>query len=135
VSETKPKSNTYIWVAVIAAAIYWYNSNNKSAPGPTPDPVPSPNQLVQSVESILPTLKKEFRKIFAESAAKVESGEIKSDLQLFEFVNPATKAAREAANKPFDVQLDLSLPRNDDGTFSGKEKEAAALLRRIAESW
>jgi hypothetical protein len=135
-SETKSNPN-YLLLIIVAGAVYWFATNKNATPDPSPDPrpEPTPNQLADSVMSILPTLKVEFRRIFEESAAKVESGEITSDSQLLEFVLPATKSAREQANKPFDTQLDLALPRNDDGTFLGKEKEAAALLRKIAKSW
>lgn len=117
----------------MAGAVYWFATNRSTDVGPNPPPVP--NQLSDAVKSVLPTMKTEFRRIFEESASKVESGEITSDAQLFGFVNPATKAARETANKPFDTQLDLSLPRNDDGSFTGKEKEVAAVLRKISQSW
>jgi len=73
--------------------------------------------------------------VFLEAASKVEKGEIKTDKELFDFVQPATKAAREQANKPFDLSLEMTLPRNDDGTFAGKEIEAGKILRKIARSW
>ena len=39
------------------------------------------------------------------------------------------------ANKPFDLALESGLPRNEDGTFAGKEAEVAKLLRQVAKAW
>ena len=89
----------------------------------------------KETKQILATIRSANAGIFLEAADKVEKGAIKSDKELFDFIRPATEAARKAANKPFDVALDLSLPRNEDGTFAGKEVEAAALLRKVAKSW
>ena len=127
------KKPNYLVLLLVAGAVYWFAT--KRATDVTPTPTPAPSQISEVVKSVFPTMRTEFRRVFEESATKVESGEITNDAQLFDFVQPATKAARESANKPFDTQLDLSLPRNDDGSFTGKEKEAAALLRRIAQSW
>ena len=80
-------------------------------------------------------MKIENARVFNEAASKVEKGELKTDKELFDFVQLATKLAREQANKPFDVSLEMTLPRNDDGTFAGKEIEAGNVLRRIAKSW
>ena len=130
-SDTKQKPN-YLLLILVAGAAYWFATSKTQVP-PAP-PTPSAD-IVQATESVLPTIKAEFRKIFEESATRVESVQIKSDAELFDYVFPATRSARESANKPFDTQLDLALPRNEDGTFTGKEKETAELLRRIAKSW
>lgn len=131
------KPNYLPWIAVAGLLVYlvWIRNPQAPTPGPGPEPKPTPSQLAEVTKSVLPTLKQSFRDVFNDAAAKVESGELKSDQELFDFVQPATRTAREAASKPFDSQLDLSLPRNDDGTFTGHEKEAADLLRKIAKSW
>jgi len=83
----------------------------------------------------LATMRTENARVFNLAADKVEKGEIKTDKELFDFIQPATKAAREQANKPFDMSLEMTLPRNEDGSFAGKEIEAGKVLRRIAKSW
>ena len=132
----EPKQNNWLPYVAIAAVGYllWINQNK----APNPDP-PSPSPVVVSIEKatggVLSAMKTANEKAFNDAAALVESGQIKTDKQLFEFVQPATKMARETANKPFDVALDLQLPRNDEGSFAGKESEVAKLLRKIAKSW
>lgn len=124
------------WMPYIAIAALGYMlwSKQPVAPGPQPDPVPAVS-IEKETKQILATIRSANAGIFLEAADRLEKGAIKSDKELFEFVRPATEAARRAANKPFDVALDLSLPRNEDGTFAGKEVEAAALLRKISRSW
>jgi hypothetical protein len=121
------------WIAV-AALGYMLWTKPATPPGPQPEPVPAAS-IEKDTKAILAKIRTENARIFLEAADKVESGAILTDKALFDFVRPATEAARKEANKPFDVSLDLSLPRNEDGSFSGKEKEAASLLRRIAKSW
>jgi hypothetical protein len=131
-SEAK-QVNWLPWIAV-AALGYMLWTKPATPPGPQPDPVPSV-LIEKDTKAILAKIRTENARIFLEAADKVESGTILTDKALFDFVRPATEAARKEASKPFDVSLDLSLPRNEDGSFSGKEKEAASLLRRIAKSW
>ena len=121
------------WIAV-AALGYMLWTQPATPPGPQPAPVPAVS-IEKDTKSILAKIRTENARIFLEAADKVESGTILTDKALFDFVRPATEAARKEANKPFDVSLDLSLPRNEDGSFSGKEKEAASLLRKVAKSW
>jgi hypothetical protein len=133
-SETKQPTNWLPWIIVagLLGLLIW--DRGRKDPGPQPEPVPSVS-VEKDAKAILAKLKVEFSRVFSEAADKVESKAIKTDKELFDFVKPATEAARKEANKPFDVSFDLSLPRNDDGSFSGKEKEASALLRRVAKSW
>ena len=130
-SEAK-QVNWLPWIAVAALGYMLWTTDR--APIDPVVPVPSVS-IEKDTASILKTMRVENAKIFAEAADKVESKAIKTDKELFDFVRPATEAARKQANKPFDVSLDLSLPRNSDGTFAGKEVEAASLLRRISRSW
>ena len=123
------------WVLLAGVAWMAWNSYSKvTPPGPQPEPVPSVS-IEKETKAILAKIRTENARIFLEAADKVESGTILTDKALFDFVRPATEAARKEANKPFDVSLDASLPRNEDGSFSGKEKEAANLLRKVARSW
>jgi len=130
-SEAK-QVNWLPWIAVAALGYMLWTTDR--APIDPVVPVPSVS-IEKDTKAILATMKVENAKIFADAADRVEKGTIKTDKELFDFVRPATEAARKQANKPFDVSLDLSLPRNSDGTFAGKEVEAANLLRKIARSW
>jgi hypothetical protein len=106
-----------------------------SAPGPSPEPKPVTVTLEKATAGVLATTRAENARVFEEAASKVEKGEIKTDRELFDFVQPATKLARELANKPFDLSLEMTLPRNENGTFAGKEMEAGKVLRKVARSW
>ena len=133
----EPTKKNWLPYAVIAVLGYMVWSHQGTAPTPpNPNPIPTPAVTIEKTTSnVLAAMKLANSKAFNDAADRVESGEIKTDKQLFEFVQPATKAARETANKPFDIALDLSLPRNDDGSFTGKESEVAKLLRKIGKSW
>jgi hypothetical protein len=134
-SESKQDPWQYApWAVALVFGWLLWSKQPATPPGPQPEPVPSVS-IEKDTASILKTMKVENAKIFAEAADRVEKGLLKTDKELFDFIRPATEAARKQANKPFDVSLDLSLPRNSDGTFAGKEVEAAALLRRISRSW
>jgi hypothetical protein len=137
VSETK-KEITLMqaapWIAVVVLA-YLFWSKQDATPGPTPDPKPVVVTIEKATSGVLPSLKQYNAKVFNEAATRIRSRDIKSDKELFEFVQPATKKARELANKPFDMSLEMTLPRNQDGSFIGIEEEAAAVCERIAKSW
>lgn len=131
----KQPTNWLPWIVVgVLGFILWQGQQPVPTPGPQPEPVPSVS-IEKDTKAILAKLKVEFSRVFSEAADRVEKGAIKTDKELFDFVKPATEAARKEANKPFDVSFDLSLPRNEDGAFAGKEKEASALLRKISRSW
>jgi hypothetical protein len=134
-SETKTE-NAWQYAPWLAVAVLGYMLWSKPA-SPVVDPVvPVPIVSIEKeTKQILATIKSANARIFLEAADGIEKGTLKTDKELFDFVRPATEKARKEANKPFDVALDLSLPRNDDGSFAGKEKEAASLLRKIAKSW
>ena len=122
------------WIAVVVLA-YLFWSKQDATPGPTPDPKPVVVTIEKATSGVLPSLKQYNAKVFNEAATRIRSRDIKSDKELFEFVQPATKKARELANKPFDMSLEMTLPRNQDGSFIGIEEEAAAVCERIAKSW
>jgi hypothetical protein len=106
-----------------------------ASPTPTPDPRPITVTLEKATSGVLATMRTENARVFNLAADKVEKGEIRTDKELFDFIQPATKLAREQASKPFDMSLEMTLPRNADGTFASKEIEAGKVLRRVAKSW
>ena len=122
------------WGIVLALG-YMLWTKQDGAPEPSPDPKPVAVTIEEATAGVLPTMRSENARVFLEAASKVESGKFKNDKELFAFVEPATKLAREQANKPFDLSLEMTLPRNDDGSFAGKEIEAGKVLRRVAKSW
>ena len=122
------------WI-ITAVLGYLLLTKQDGAPEPSPDPKPVAVTIEKATAGVLGTMRTENARVFNEAASKVEKGEIKTDKELFDFVQPATKAAREQANKPFDIAFETTLPRNDDGSFAGKEIDAAKVLRRIAKSW
>lgn len=134
-----PKQNNLLQYAIIAALAYWIYTGQQQQPAPLPTPTPDPKPAVVNVakatSGVLAEVKAANARIFNEAASKVESGAIKTDEQLLDFVKPATQAARESANKQFDLMIEMSLPRNADGSFAGKEAEVAKLLRQVARSW
>ena len=129
------QANYLPWIAVaVLGYMLWSQQTVVPKPDPKPD-VPVVVTIEKATAGVLSAMKIENARVFNEAASKVEKGEIKTDKELFDFVLPATKLAREQATKPFDISLEMTLPRNDDGTFSGKELEAGKVLRRIATSW
>lgn len=122
------------WIAVVVLA-YLFWSKQDATPGPNPDPKPVVVTIEKATSGVIPSLKQYNAKVFSEAAKRIREKDIKSDKELFDFVQPATKKARELANKPFDLSLEMTLPRNEDGSFSGVEEEAASVCERIAKSW
>ena len=123
------------WVAVAVMAYFLFNKPTTVEPvDPTPTPTPTVN-IGTVTKQVLPSMAKGFADVFEQAAAKVEDKTIKTDKELFDFVQPATAKARVEANKPFDTALESGLPRNEDGTFAGKETEVARLLRQVAKAW
>ena len=130
-SEAK-QANYLPWIAVAVLGYMLWSNQTKVEPKPD---VPVVVTIEKATASVLASMKVENARVFNEAASKVEKGELKTDKELFDFVQPATKLAREQANKPFDLAFDEALPRNDDGSFQGREAEAARLLRKVAKSW
>jgi hypothetical protein len=134
-SDTKNELTLGTIAPWIAVAFLGYMLWTKQDAAPSPEPKPVAVTIEKATSSVLATIKAENSRVFLEAASKVEKGEIKTDKELFDFVQPATKAAREQANKPFDLALEMTLPRNESGSFTGVEGEVAKVLRRIAKSW
>jgi len=132
----KTQTNYLPWIAVAVLGYMLWSNQTKVEPKPEPNPdVPVVVTIEKATAGVLASMKAENARVFTEAANKVEKGELKTDKELFDFVQPATKLAREQANKPFDVSLEMTLPRNEDGTFAGKEIEAGKVLRKVARSW
>ena len=129
------KKETNYWPYVVVALAGYMLWSQQTKVEPKPDPKPDVVTIEKATAGVLASMKTENARVFNEAANKVEKGEIKTDKELFDFVQPATKLAREQANKPFDVSLEMTLPRNEDGTFAGKEIEAGKVLRKVARSW
>jgi len=118
--------------AAIGAFVYFQRGGNVDPPGPSPEPT----QTIESVtETIFPEMQKGYSETFIQAADQVKSGKIKTDKELFDFVQPALVGLRLEKQRPFDQIFQLSLPRGDDGSFAGKEAEVEGYLRRIAKSW
>jgi hypothetical protein len=122
------------WAIALIVLLIWWKSN-QATPDPSPNPEPEVLSIEKATAQIFPSMKAAFNATFEEAAKRVESKQIVNDEQLDQFVNSAIQNARANANKPFDVSFHMSLPRNDDGTFQGKESEAAKFLRQISRSW
>lgn len=133
-TTTTKETNWLPWVAVAVLAYFMFV--NKQQPAVDPVVPPSPVVNIGTVtKQVLPSMAKGFSDIFEQAAAKVEDKTIKTDKELFDFVQPAAAKARVEANKPFDMALESGLPRNEDGTFAGKESEVSKLLRQVAKAW
>lgn len=124
-----------LWALALGAVIYIYRARTVDDTVTPPTPTPDVPSIAKAVGDYFPTQRKEFAAAFADAAAKVRSKEIKTDEQLDALINPQLKAARDLANKPFDVSFEMGLPRNDDGSFAGKEEYAAKFLELISRSW
>jgi len=123
------------WIIAAGLGYMLWTKDANPTPTPTPDPRPITVTLEKATSGVLATMKAENARVFNLAADKVEKGEIKTDKELFDFIHRATKLAREQANKPFDMSLEVTLPRNEDGSFAGKEIEASKVLRKVAWSW
>jgi len=122
------------WIAVVVLAyLFWWKQD--SAPTPTPDPNPITITIEKATAGVLPLVRTENARIFAKAADMVRRKEIQDESQLYTYVNESTKAAREAASKPFDVAFDATLPRDEEGSFLNMEEQAAKVLERVAKSW
>ena len=99
---------------------------------PLPDPVdPSLDGFPKIVVEQLRGMAGGYADAFALAAAAVQSGEIKSDVELLEQVQPQATEARKDAQKPFDAAFEAVIP---NGVF-GDPVQVAAVLTEIAEAW
>jgi hypothetical protein len=119
-------------IALVLGYMLW---TKDASPAPTPDPKPVTVTIEKATSGVLPLIRTENARIFAKAADMVRRKEIQDESQLYDYVNAATKAAREAASKPFDVAFEATLPTDSEGSFRNMEEQAAKVLERIAKSW
>ena len=119
----------------IAAVLGYFLFSKQDTPIPTPDPKPVVVTIEKATAGVLPLIRSENARIFSKAADMVRRKEIRDEAQLDSYVREATKAAREAASKPFDVAFEATLPRDAEGSFLNMEEQAAKVLERIAKSW
>ena len=134
-SDTKQQTNYLPWVFIAVLLGYMYWGEKDSTPGPTPDPKPVVVTIEKATAGVFPLIRAEHARIFSKAADMVRRKEIQDETELHTYINAATKAAREAANKPFGVAFESSLPRGEDGSFTNMEEQAAKVLERVAKSW
>jgi hypothetical protein len=134
--DSKPTtSNQYLpWIVVAVLGYLLFVRQPQPAPTPGPDDN-KPAPVVVSVESTVKQVKADQLKAlaasFEDAAIQVEAGKFKYARELLEYMQPITKEAREAANKPFDLMVGQMIPDE----LAGKEKQVADDLRRIAKAW
>ena len=124
-----------VQLGLMVAIGYLLLTRQPSSPTPTPDPKPVTVTIEKATAGVFPLVRSEHTRIFNKAADMIRSKEIKHDKELFDYVNAATKAAREAASKPFDVAFEATLPRDAEGSFLNMEEQAAKVLERVAKSW
>lgn len=134
---TEPKKEITLMQAApwIALVVLGYMLWAKQDGAPSPEPKPVAVTIEKATSGIYSTIRSENARIFNEAAKKIRAKEIQFDKQLFDYVIAATEAARKAANKPFDVAFESTLPRDTEGSFRNVEEQAAKVLERVAKSW
>ena len=91
-----------------------------------------PKDLVTTVKQTLPAIRSAYREAFLSAAAKIESGEIKTQEAWTKFIaDNAGAKQREALDRVYKAIDESKIP----ASFEGKEKEIAELNRRIGEAW
>ncbi|MBX3422214.1 MAG: hypothetical protein KF752_11725 [Pirellulaceae bacterium] len=136
-----PSLNTLVPVFVAAGCclvillVQWVSV----APGPTPIPPPEPPPKVltidQAVKSHFLRLRTGHRDVFNAAADAVNADKIKTDAELFSFIQPALVELRDRVSGDFDKAFDQSLPRNDDGAFAEHKPQVSEFLQKIARGW
>lgn len=96
------------------------------------EPKPVEKTIEAVTKQVFLDQKAGFKAAFENAASKVDSGEIKSDRELLDYVKPLTSQARLQSQAAFDTAFEQAMP---DGEFGTRKGEVATLLRRIAKSW
>ena len=120
-------------IALVLGYMFW--TKQDATPGPGPEPKPVVVTIEKATAGVFPLIRAEHARIFSKAADMVRRKEIQDETELHTYINAATKAAREAANKPFGVAFESSLPTGEDGSFTNIEEQAAKVLERVAKSW
>jgi hypothetical protein len=134
--QTTNSTQQYLPWIVVAVLGYMLFARQPAPVPPTPGPDDNrPVPVVVSIESTVKQVKADQLKALATSfetlASEVEAGKFKYARELLEYMNPLTKEAREAANKPFDLMVGNMIPDE----LTGKEKQVADDLRKVAKAW
>lgn len=130
-TTTTKETNWLPWV-FLAVGIYFWNISEQK----TVDPVvpPSPVDRIDingTVKAVKAANVQALSDAFEDAAKQVESGKFKFARELLEYMQPLTKSAREQSNKPFDLMIGQIVPDE----LSGKEKQVADDLRKVAKAW
>jgi hypothetical protein len=130
-TTTTKETNWLPWV-FLAVGIYFWNISEQK----TVDPVvpPSPVDRIDingTVKAVKAANVQALSDAFEDAAKQVEAGKFKFARDLLEYMQPLTKSAREQSNKPFDLMIGQIVPDE----LSGKEKQVADDLRKVAKAW
>lgn len=121
-----------IVAAVVVAYLLWTRPAPQPVPEPDHDDKPRP---VATIDSVVKQVKADQLKALSASfetlADEVEAGKFKYAREVLEYMQPLTKEARQAANKPFDLLIGQMIPDE----LAGKEKQVADDLRKVAKAW
>ena len=126
------------WLIIgVLAYLLWSQPAPGPGPGPTP-PVPPPPTPPSPVERAQKVTKQflldELRNradVFEASAAKVASGDIKTDRQLLEFVRSEINKGYDNVRKDFDQMCEDVLPEN----LAAEDRNVVAFLRSCSGVW
>lgn len=120
------------WVAVAVLAYFLFNKPTTVEPvDPTPTPIVERIDINGTVKSVKAANLQSLSDAFEDAAKQVESGKFKFARELLEYMQPITKSAREQSNKPFDLMIGQLIPDE----LTGKEKQVAEDLRKVAKAW
>ena len=120
------------WVAVAVLAYFLFNKPVVVEPvDPTPTPIVERIDINGTIKSVKAANLQSLSDAFEDAAKQVESGRFKFARELLEYMQPITKSAREQSNKPFDLMIGQLIPDE----LTGKEKQVADDLRKVAKAW
>jgi hypothetical protein len=125
------ETNWLPWVFLAVGIYFWKISEEKPV-----DPVvpPSPVERIDingTVKAVKAANEQALSDAFEDAAKQVEAGKFKFARELLEYMQPLTKSAREQSNKPFDLMIGQLIPDE----LTGKEKQVADDLRKVAKAW
>ena len=120
--EQAKEDNTFLFLAIAVAAVFFFNLPAKSSVEPG---------LSGETSKVFPALRANYKALCLEAATLIEAKQLANEEALLKWLAPKTGAARESAFAGFYKQLNESIPVE----FDGKEAEVAATLRTIAGAW
>jgi len=137
VTSTTDNNDFSKWLPWVAVAVMAYFLFNKPVAVEPVDPTPTPTPIVEridingTVKSVKAANLQSLSDAFEDAAKQVEAGKFKFARELLEYMQPITKSAREQSNKPFDLMIGQLIPDE----LTGKEKQVADDLRKVAKAW